>query len=229
MFKFTGGPQSLKKKHLKVEGLILGSRKIRESDKLVYIFSKELGKLKGVAKGALKPHSKFTGIIETLNACEIELYKGPQNLIITEIRLTKSPKNIRNDYRKISYSLLLSKITNDLTYESDTQYETNEEIYFLLEKHLKELDALPPEKTIVIASSFIVKFLNLLGLLPNFKDSYLFHTTISLKYRKLLQFLKDQELSEIKRVTITEDEEREFKEILKALMENEVNRKIAMP
>lgn len=229
MLKSLGGSQSFKKKHLKITGTILGSRKIREEDKLVYIFSREFGKLKGIAKGALKPHSKFTGIIETLNTCSIELYQGPKNLIITEIRLEKSPKNIRTNYKKIAYSLLLAKITNDLTYESDTQSETNEEIYLLLQEHLKELDKAPPEKALIIASTFIIKFLNILGLLPNFKDSYSFHTTIALKYRKLLQFLKDRLLKEIIKIALKPDEEETLKTILKTLIEQELDKKIELP
>ena len=126
----------MSKKNFKTIGVILGSRRIKETDKTVYIFSKDQGKIRTLAKGALKPTSKFTGNIETLNTCELELYQGPGNLIITELKLCSSPKTIRDNFEKTEYGLLIARLTDLLTLPNTT----SQDIFSLLTQTLKNIE-----------------------------------------------------------------------------------------
>jgi len=51
-------------KYVRLEGLILGIRPLGESDLLVTLFTKELGKIKAIAKGAKRSKKRFLNTLE---------------------------------------------------------------------------------------------------------------------------------------------------------------------
>ncbi|HQU71220.1 MAG TPA: recombination protein O N-terminal domain-containing protein, partial [Calditrichia bacterium] len=53
---------------LKTEALILGALRWRESSKIVHLYTRELGAVSVIAKGALRPKSPFRGALEALAA-----------------------------------------------------------------------------------------------------------------------------------------------------------------
>ena len=215
----------MSKKNSKTTGIILGSRRIKETDKTVYIFSKEQGKIRTLAKGALKPTSKFTGNIETLNTCELELYQGPGNLIITELKLLSSPKNIRDNYQKTEYGLLIAKLTDIMTLPNTT----SQDIFNLLSQAIKNLEE--TNKPLLTLAHYIINLLNILGLLPDFKNlnQKNFHTPVKEKFKKLLQYLRNSTLQEVERIALTTEETEDLKNILKDLVHYEIDKNVMIP
>jgi len=63
--------------------IVLGSKNFMESDKIVHLYSEDLGKIRAIAKGARRITSKFVGHLETLNLVTASLYFGPKNTILT--------------------------------------------------------------------------------------------------------------------------------------------------
>src|SRR5262245_16349730 len=49
---------------LKTDAIVIGRRPLGESDRLVEFYTRELGKVKGVAKGARRPRSRFGSALE---------------------------------------------------------------------------------------------------------------------------------------------------------------------
>lgn len=220
MFELNSRSQSHSKKHLKTTGIILGSRKSQETDKFLYIFSKDFGRIKAIAKGALKPSSKFSGTTESLTICEFELYKGPKQLIITEIKQKESFKALRDKIDRIESGLIIAKLIEILTFESDDTITG--ETFALAYKTLKALEK--SDKTTLLTSFFITNFLEKLGLLPNFKDDKHFHMQIDLKYKKLFNYLKIAKIPEILKISLKDNEEIELREILQTLIRAETDR-----
>jgi len=222
MFKLDSRSRLSKKKHLKTEGVILGSTKIKECDKLVYIYSKDFGKIRTLAKGSLKTSSKFTGLIETLNVCQLELYQGPGNLLITEVRTIKTHKILRENLKKIQTGILITKITSLLTLES----ETLPEIYHLLVESIAAIEE--SEKELIILTHYIVKLFDILGLLPNYKDE---HTSskLSMKEKRLIQFIRNNPLSQSLRIRLEPEEEAQLKNLLQNMVAMETNNQIKIP
>ncbi|MBT3865052.1 DNA repair protein RecO [Candidatus Peregrinibacteria bacterium] len=210
----------MSKKHIKTLGVILGSRKIGEADKFLYIYTREHGKIKTVAKGALKPSSRFAGATDTLNICDLELYQGPKTLIMTDIKTINNNKNIRDNLEKITNALLITKVTDSLTEET----EPHPEIFELLKEAITKVKE--SEKTLLVAATFVVKLLDILGLFPNLKDDHSFHTTLSPKYQKLLQFLRNESFENIERIALTPEEKSILKDVLQEILENELGKKV---
>jgi len=59
----------------KIEAYVIRATRMAESSRVVTLFSKELGKVKAVAKGVGKPKSKMSGAVELFNRIEGDLYK----------------------------------------------------------------------------------------------------------------------------------------------------------
>lgn len=220
MFEFNRRTQSHSKKHLKTTGLILGSRKSQETDKFLYIFSQDFGRIKATAKGALKPTSKFSGTTETLTICDFELYKGPKQMIITEIKQRESFKRLRDKIDKIESGLIIAKLIEILTFESTDS--TTKEIFTLAHQTLKALEK--SAKTTLLTAFFITNFLEKLGLLPNFKDDKHFHIQLELKYKKLFNYLKKATIQQTIKISLKDNEEAELREILQTLIRAETDR-----
>jgi len=221
----------MKRQQLKIKGFILGSKTIGEKDRYVFIYAKDLGKIKAVALGAMKPSSKFTGLLETLTLCNLDLYQGPKSMIITEVKTEKVYKQLRTDFNKISSAILIAKVTNDLTLE----HEDIPGLFELINESLTEIEQQNDEnKILLISLSFVLKFLDLTGLLPDFKhhsfDQEEYHAkTLDHKYIKLLSFLREKPVSATGQIALKNEEEILVKDIIKDIIENETSREFKLP
>src|SRR4030042_4942105 len=66
-------------KSYKTEGIVLKRSRFREADSIVTLYTPRYGKIRAVAKGALRPKSKLRGHVEPLIYSQIQLTQG-QNL-----------------------------------------------------------------------------------------------------------------------------------------------------
>lgn len=141
--------------------VILGHTNLGESDKIIYLYSDELGKIRAIAKGARKITSKFTGHLETLNFCTVELYFSPRNTIIREIITNKSPFKKRKSFKTLSNALKIAEITNQALYEN----QTLENLTQLLKNAVKQLSK--SRKKDLVARSYTIKLLDKCGYIPD--------------------------------------------------------------
>ncbi len=81
------------------EGIVLRSIKVKEIDKIVTIFSREHGIVKGVAKGALKFRNRFGSTLEPLSHIKFIYYEreGRELFVIKTAELIKSYFEIQRD------------------------------------------------------------------------------------------------------------------------------------
>lgn len=198
-------------------GIILGHKNLGENDKLLFLYTEELGKIKAIAKGARKITSKFTGHLETLNICTFSVYFGPRNTILTEIITLKIFKKIREDLKKLNCGLQIAEITNELIFEN----QRIEGLADLIEKNLQKLNI--GAKPFLVTQSYIVKLLDLIGLIPDFKTTA---STLEFKYLKLLNFLKLRPLNEIEKIKLTIPEEKTLRTLLKNMVENQIEKSL---
>ncbi len=59
----------------KIEAFVIRTTRMAESSRVVTLYSREVGKVKAVAKGVGRPKSKMAGSIELFNLIEGVLYK----------------------------------------------------------------------------------------------------------------------------------------------------------
>lgn len=197
-------------KSVNTDLIILGHKNIGEADKLIFSYSKIYGKLKFVAKGSRRLKSKFTGHLETLNISNAQIYLGPHSTLLTEIKTLQNSKAIRNNLNKLYSALQIAEITERTLYEK----QIIPDLFPLLTEAISELKN--TNKSFLISISYISKFLNLLGLLPNFKE---INTKLDPKFIKFYEFIKIENFSEIIKISLNPTEAKKIKNITKTLIE----------
>jgi len=101
---------------LKTEAIVLSAIRWRESSKIVHLYSRELGSVRIIAKGALRPKSPFRGVLETMNHIEVILsQKSTRSLqILTSASLTHSFLPIREDLEKTAVAFSILELLSSL-------------------------------------------------------------------------------------------------------------------
>jgi DNA repair protein RecO (recombination protein O) len=79
------------------EALILRTYKLGEADRIVVFLTRDRGKKRGVAKGARRPKSRFTGALEPMTRGEVAYYEREQRDLvrINYVEPARSPLSAR--------------------------------------------------------------------------------------------------------------------------------------
>lgn len=149
-------------RNLTVDAVILKKHPRGEHDVSVTLYAPTLGRIHATAKGARKIYSNFTGHLDTLNICRIQLYCNGPHYTITQCQAINTHKEIRNDLERSIMALLLLEIVQKTTYSTETGTKLFELIRTTLE-HLSKTT-----KTTLIIETFKIKLLAELGVLPDF-------------------------------------------------------------
>ena len=195
-------------KNANTKAVILGHKNFGQYDKLVFLYSENLGKIKCIAKGSRKINSKFTGHLETMNLVNVSLYFGPRNIILREITTEKTLKEIREDYEKIKQILEIAEITNRMIFENQSLKDLN----LLIDETIEQFKKTRRPRQ--IKQRYQIKLLDKMGLIPNFKQ---IETNIDSKYLKFLNYLKLYPLSEIEKIKLEKKEEENINKIIERL------------
>lgn len=103
----------------------LKSYNLSETDKIIVMYSKDKGIIKGVAKGAKKTTSKLGGRMDMLVANRLMLHKGRNLDTICQAQAINTFKNTRNDMDKLFYSIYCSEVVHSFGVENDPNSEEN--------------------------------------------------------------------------------------------------------
>lgn len=143
------------------DAINLKSYNLSEADKIIVMYSKENGLIKGVAKGCKKPKSKLGARMDLLVANQLMLYKGKNLDTICEAKALNTFKNSRQDMSKLLNSMYVSEIVNNFGVENDP---CSGEIYDLLYKTLEKISGAKDKKEVLISViKFQLKFMQIAG------------------------------------------------------------------
>ncbi len=134
------------------EAINLKSYNLSESDKIIVMYSKEHGLIKGVAKGVKKPKSKLGARMDSLVANKVMLYKGKNLDTICQAESLNTFKETRQDLDKILYSSYISEVVSIFGIEDDP---SSKEVYELFYKALDRISGAKSKKDVLIA---VIKF-----------------------------------------------------------------------
>lgn len=202
-------------KNLETKCIVLGSRNLGEKDKIVFIYSDKIGKIRVVAKGARNINSKFNGHLEILNHATVSLYFGPKNIILREITTERNLLKTSPRLEILSSGLQIAEITNQIIFENQS-LENLEKLLRITSKTL-----IISKKPSLIAFAYIIKLLDKYGIIPDFKTT---KTSLPEKYCKFLHYLKEKSLSEIENVFLTKEETNYIKNFLKKIIEEQTKK-----
>jgi len=96
------------------EGIILRHQNFRESDRLLTVYTKDLGKLELVARGSRKITSKLAGNLEPFILTELMMVRGKNFDTITASETIQHFSAIRADFQKIQLASHYVEIIDNL-------------------------------------------------------------------------------------------------------------------
>lgn len=134
------------------DAINLKSYNLKDSDKIVVMYSKELGLIRGIAKGVKKPKSRLGARMDSLVANKVMLYKGKNLDTICQAEALNTFKDSRQDYDKLMYSSYISEIISIFGVEDDP---SSKEVYDLFYKALDRISNADSKKDVMIA---VIKF-----------------------------------------------------------------------
>lgn len=196
---------------IKLQGIVIQKRSLGEKDYGITLFTPEYGKLFAYAKGARNIKSKFTGHIDLLNICDFTIYKSPKSYLITDCNLLKSYNKCSSYLSKFYASEEIVKIIRFYT----TENEESQEIYSLLIETLNNLEY--SKKDYFILEAFKIKLFFILGMMPDLHDNEII--PISIRMKKLIQFILQNSYQEVCRILLNKSDERELSKITMLLSE----------
>ena len=134
------------------DAINLKAYNLSESDKIIVMYSKDKGLIRGVAKGVKKPKSKLGARMDLLVANTLMLHKGKNLDTICQAEVLNTFNKTRQDIDKIFYSMYVTEVVNNFGLEEDPSSEV---IYNLLYKALNTISSAQNKVEILIA---VIKF-----------------------------------------------------------------------
>lgn len=134
------------------DAINLKSYNLSESDKIIVMYSKDKGLIKGVAKGVKKPKSRLGARMDLLVANKLMLYKGKSLDRICQAEALNTFNKTRQNMDKIFYSMYLTEVVSNFGVEDDP---CSKEIYDLL---YKALDSVSNSENIIQILISVIKF-----------------------------------------------------------------------
>lgn len=146
---------------LKTEAFVLKNRKYGESDSLLTLFTRKLGKINAIAKGVQRPKSTMMAGVQPFCYSDFILYRGKNLYTVSQCEPKEIFYKIREDLKRLSYAAYVVELVEAVTNEG----QTNNRLFNHLGKTLYLLAKSDIEVDTVIRS-FELHFLHYCGLRP---------------------------------------------------------------
>jgi DNA repair protein RecO (recombination protein O) len=134
-----------------------------ESDKILTFFTRDFGKMKGIAKGARRSKKRFQNVLGLFSHLRLIFFdREGMGLVRAESGdLLNAFPSIRENLKKIYYGNYYLELVNEMAGER----EANPEAFDLLLSFLVDLEAMDPEEERL--RMFEIRMLSLFGYRPN--------------------------------------------------------------
>ena len=97
------------------EAIIIKKTKLGEADRILTLYTPDLGKIQAVAKGVRRPRSKLAGHLELLTYSLVSLVRGRNLDTITGSQAINSFLPLKSDLQLTSYALYATELVNQFT------------------------------------------------------------------------------------------------------------------
>lgn len=148
-------------KSLTDEAIVVGTMDYRESDRIVHLYTKEHGRISGIARGAKKSVKRFGGAFELFARLSVNFRLAENLAIINSAEPVTIYPGIRKGLDKIAHASYAAELVSALTPER----LSNKRVFRLLQTYLEHLDTLPADPS--DRHFFEINILNILGYRPH--------------------------------------------------------------
>lgn len=146
-------------RNIRVEAVVLRHSDWGEADRLLSLFTRELGKQRAVAKGARKMRSRKAGHIEPFTRVVLMLARGRDMWIVTQAETVDAYQPLREDLLLTSYAAYVIELLDRFTYEEGE----NRALYNLL---VDTLERLTCDEPYLVLRYYEIRLLDLMGFRP---------------------------------------------------------------
>ncbi|MEP6932972.1 MAG: DNA repair protein RecO [Nitrospirota bacterium] len=147
---------------IKTTAITLKSRKWGDADRIVTFYTKEMGKVRGVARGARRMKSRLGASLEPLTICDLDLLEksGDSLFRISQVDLVESFPRFREDLTLMTAAARMVNVVGAVTPDRDPDLQ----IFETLELGLRTLvTSQDPALTTLL---FQIRLLGLIGFRP---------------------------------------------------------------
>lgn len=142
-----------------IEAVVLRTRHLGEADVLATLYSRDRGKLRGVARSARKPRSRLAGGVQAFTHGRFEMWEGRSLDGIRQVQITSSFPSLRSDLDRMMRAGYVCRVADLLTTDEDP----SEPFFLLLVTTLTLLESLPPD---LVRRFFEIRALGVFGFRP---------------------------------------------------------------
>ena len=146
---------------VKTEAFVLRNRKMNESDSLLHLFSRKLGRISAVAKGARRSRSRFLAGVQPFVYSDFVLYSGRNLYTVNHVEPLRTFYSLREDYGKLSVASYMMELAEAEINEG----QKNHRLFQLLGKGLTLTSCLENTPHALVRS-FELQFVQLAGYEP---------------------------------------------------------------
>lgn len=147
---------------VKATAIILRTRKWGDADRIVTCYARNLGKIRGVARGARRQKSRFGAALEPFTVCRLDLFEksGDSLYRISHVDVLTSFQSLREDLGLMAAAARMVNVAAAVTPEGDP----DPQLFDTLEQGLASLS--PSVDPVCTALLFQIKMLGLTGFRP---------------------------------------------------------------
>jgi DNA repair protein RecO (recombination protein O) len=149
------------------EAVILRTWPIAEADLIVSLFTRDFGRLKGVAKAALKSRRRFGGALEPMTAVRVWFAdrRGQELARLDQMEIARSPLSGRVDVARMAVLSFYAEVLDEALPERDPQETVFRLLVSVLDQtHAAESEIVQPWMALTYFSLWMIR---LMGLLPD--------------------------------------------------------------
>ncbi|KUP07228.1 DNA recombination protein RecO [Bacillus coahuilensis m2-6] len=148
----------------KCEGIVIRTTNYGESNKIVVVYSRELGKVAFMARGAKKPNSRFSGVSQAFTYAYFVFQKGKGLGTLQQGDIITSFKGIKEDLFKTAYVTYIS----DLLDKGTEELKPNPFLFELYQTILSYIEE--GYDADILTNIFELKMLPVFGLQPGLNE-----------------------------------------------------------
>ncbi len=149
----------------KTKGIIIKRTNLGEADKILTIFTPNLGKVSAVARGVRKTTSKLGGHLELFCSIDLILAKGRNMDVVTSVQKNYHFKNLCFNLKRTSYAYYVCELVDKFTSDNFRDTRLFNLLFSVLDNINKEISM--DGKMDLISNGFKIKLLRILGYAPN--------------------------------------------------------------
>ncbi len=149
-----------KPRTFRAEAIVLHHSDWGEADRLLSLYTPQLGKVRAIVKGARKLRSRKAGHLEPMTRVSLLLATGRSMHIVTQAEMLDAHAPLREDLTLLGYANYLIELLDRFTYEGDE----NSALYRLLARTLKRLSQ--SDDPLLVLRFYEIRLLDLMGYRP---------------------------------------------------------------